>query len=250
MLKFCLLSLSSAAVALALSLPCDAAPPVKIKEVAPVADLVTEADAKIKLIEGHLENETTFDEVKKDRKLATDAYVLAILAQGVAEHDDASAWKATAADVREAARQVGSAKTYDDAKKAFATLKEAHAGKGSGAKVEADWAKVGRLGRTMVEVSKRQTKLRRATKKLPEDTSEAARDASVLAVLALTIHADTHEVKNPADKPEWYKLSDEFRGIAMDLNKSLVAKDAEGSKAAFNKLGKSCQTCHDKFKTH
>ena len=213
-------------------------------------DLVTEADAKIKAIETILASEATYAEMKKDRRLGTETSTLSVLAQAIAEHDEASAWKATAPDVRDAARKVVMAANYEDAKKEFAVLKAAHEGKGSGAKLDAEWNKLGRLGRIMAEVTKRQNKLRRTIKKLPEDTSEAARDASVMATLGLAIHTDTHEVKNAADKPEWYKMALEFQASSTELSKALKAKDGAAAKTAFGKVGKSCADCHAKFKEH
>lgn len=252
MLRKMLLGTSCAALALGLFLPCQAAAPAKLSEVAPVADLVTEAEGKIKILEEELATEAAYNEAKAppSRLLATNASTLSVLAQSVAEHEDDSAWKKSAPDIRDAAKAIGSAKTYDEAKKGLEDLKAAVAGKGKGAKVQADWHKLGRMGRMMAEVTKRQNKIRRGMKKLPEGSDELARDASVMAALGLAIHEDTHEVKNPAEKPDWYKYAVDFHTSCTELSKALKGKDAAASKTAFAKVGKSCTECHEKFRKH
>jgi cytochrome c556 len=252
MLKKLLLGTSCAALSLGLFLPCQAAAPVKLSQVAPVTDLVPEAEAKIKIIEEELATEEAYNEAKAppSRLLGTNASTLSVLAQAIAEHEDDSAWKKSAPDIRDAAKAIGSAKTYDDAKKGLEDLKAAVAGKGKGAKAVAEWHKLGRMGRMMAEATKRQNKIRRGMKKLPEGADELAREASVMAVLGLAMHEDTHEVKNPAEKPEWYKFATDFHTSATELSKALKAKDTAASKAAFAKNGKSCSECHDKFRKH
>lgn len=247
MLKFTLLGASSAALALAMILPCQAAAPVKVGKVAAVADLVAEADSKIKSIEESLASEESFNDAKKT-KIPLDASILAVLAQAIAEHETAAAWKAGAPDVREAAQALAKPTTFDDAKKSLATIKGAKEGKKAAAAVESPWGQLSRQGKVMSEVSKRNNKLRRVSRKLPDDTADAVRDASVLAILALTIHDDTHEVKNAADKPEWVKYSLDMQTASTDLAAALKAKNAKSVKETFTRVSKSCADCHAKFR--
>lgn len=250
MLRTKLLSLCAAAVAAACFVPCFAASPVKIKEVAPGADLVIEADAKIKALEEALADNAKYQEAKAS-SLPRDAGVLAILSQAILESEDKPAWKAAAADVREGAIAIWNSKSFEDAKKGLDAVKAAAGGASAGAKPEAEWNKLSKLGALMKEVNARNGKLRRATRKLPEkdeELAQTARDASVLAVLALVTHEDTHEVKNDAEKPLWQQQSKEFQAQMTAAATAFKAKDAASAKKSFDAANKACNDCHKKFR--
>jgi len=245
-LKNVLTSTCLAAAALA-GYCCLAASPAKIKEVAPVADLVTEAEAKIKALEESLASEEKYQEAKAT-SLPRDASVLAVLAQAITESEEKAGWKASGPDLRDAAIALGGSKSFDEAKKALAAVTEAHGGKSGGAKAEAEWNKLGKFGAIMKEVNVRNGRLRRYLRKLPDNPNDAARDASVLAVLALVAHEDTHEVKQAADVPEWQKLSKEFQTHMTAAAAAFNAKDTAGAKAGFDKANSACNACHKKFR--
>jgi cytochrome c556 len=250
MLKTALLGLCVGAVGLSLLLPCYAAAPVKIATVAPIGDLTAEAEVKIKSLEDALATDKSWAEGKRTA-IPTDAGVLAVLAQATVESDETAAWKAAAADVRDGAIAIATAKTYDDAKKGLATVKSAHGGTAGGAKPDHEWNKLCGLGGVMKEVQRRSTKLTRATKlKAPDEekTAEASRDASVLAVLALAMHDDTHEVKKKDEVPEWQKIAKEFQAEMTAASAAFKKKDLAAATDAVNKGKKACGTCHDKFR--
>lgn len=247
MLKKFLFSLSLAVPGLSILLPCEAAAPLKVATVAPVADLVAEADEKIKLLEESLASDQKYQELKGSA-IPADAGVLAVLAQAIAESEEKASWKASAPDLRDGAVTIAQSKSYDDAKKGLAAVKAAHDGKAGSAKPEAEWNKLCRLGSLMKEINKRNGKLRRATRSLPADPAEVARDASVLAVLALAVHDDTHEVKDAAGIPEWQKLSKEFSAEFTATSAALKKKDKDAASAAFKKGNAACTACHDKWR--
>ncbi len=252
MLNKILVCLSLGALGTSLLLPCQAAAPAKIASVAPIADLVAEADAKIKSLEEGLASDKTYLEVK-GTKLPTDAGVLAVLAQAVAESEEKAAWQATAADVREAAKAVASAKSYDDAKKGLEGIKAAIGGTAAGAKPEAEWNKLCGLGKVMKEINGRAGKLRRATRKKDATETEfadAARDASVMAILGLAAHDDTHEVKSgkAEDIAEWKKFSKEFQAQMTAASAAFKKKDMAAAGDAWKKGNAACTDCHAKFR--
>jgi cytochrome c556 len=130
-------------------------------------------------------------------------------------------------------------------------VKAAAGGAAAGAKPEAEWNKLGKLGAVMKEVNARNGKLRRAVRKLPEkdeELAQTARDASVLAVLALVTHEDTHEVKNDADKPLWQQQSKDFQKEMTAAAAAFKAKDLAGAKKSFDAANKACNECHKKFR--
>jgi cytochrome c556 len=219
-----------------------------VKDVAPVAHLITELDAKITDLEKLLATSKDYDESKKS-KLPTDAGVAAVLAQAIADHADKSEYKGAAADVRDAAIKLWKSDSYDAAKAALAAVKEAAGGKSGGAAPDYDWAKLARLSSVMSEVNKRNGQLRRATRKAPPDPSVEARSASVLAILSLVAHEDTHEVKGgEADIAKWKAFSLDMQKASSDLSVAFEAKNADDAKKSFEALQKSCSACHADFR--
>lgn len=250
MLRKCLLSLCAAAVAAVAFVPVFAGSPVPIKQVASGDDLVVEANAKIKALEEAVSDADKYKEAKAG-PLSRDAGVLAVLAQAILESEEKPQWKGSAADVRDAAIAIAGSKSQEDAKKGLDALKAAAGGTAGGAKAEADWNKLAKLGSVMKEVNARNGKLRRSVRKLPEkddELAQTARDASVLALLGLVTHEDTHEVKNDADKPLWQQQSKDFSSEMTKAATAFKAKNLADAKKAFDAANKACNDCHKKFR--
>lgn len=248
-MKRLLLSISATALGLSLLLPCYAAAPEKIAKVAPIGDLVREADAKISSLEESLATDSSYL-ASKGTKIPADAGVLAVLSQAIVESEEKAAWQPSAKDVRDAAIAVAGSKSYDDAKKGLAAIKEAHSGKTGSAKPEHEWHKLCKLGSVMKEINTRNGKLRRLTKKdmTDEEAVGAAGDASVMAILALAAHEDTHEVKKKEEVPEWQKYSKEFQAQMTALSAAAKKKDKAAAADAFKKGNTACNDCHGKFR--
>jgi hypothetical protein len=247
-----LVCLSLGALATSFLLPCQAAAPAKIASVAPITDVVAEAEAKIKGLEEALATENSYRE-NKGTSIPTAAGVLAVLAQAVVESEEKAAWQPAAADLRDAARAVAAAKSYDEAKTGLLAIKDAHGGKTSGAKPEAEWNKLSGLKQVMKEINSRAGKLRRATKKkepTEAEFAEAARDASVMAVLGLAAHDDTHEVKSgkAEDIADWKKFSKEFQIQLSAASAAFKKKDMAAGGDAWKKGNAACTECHNKFR--
>ena len=252
MLKKILVCMSLGALGASLLMPCQAAAPAKIATVAPIANLVAEAEAKIKSLDEALASDKSYLE-SKGTTIPKEAGVLAVLAQAVVESEEKAAWQPSAADLRDAAKSVASAKSYDEAKKGLAAIKEAHSGKTSGAKAEAEWNHLAGLGKVMKEVNVRNGKLRRAArmKTLTADQAdEFSRDASVLAVLALAAQEDTHEVKSgkAEDIAEWKKFAKEFQTQMTAASAAFKKQDVSAASDAWKKGNAACNDCHAKYR--
>lgn len=234
---------------LSVILTCQAAAPIKVSSVAPIADLVTEAELTVKLLDEDLATQDAYASARA-RALPRHAGLLATVAQAIAESDEKPSWKASAADVRDGALAISASKTYDEAKKGLAAIKDAAEGKKGSAKTEAEWNKLFRLNFLMTEVNTRNTKMLSAQRKtaLPDDTSELARHSSVLAVLALAAHDDTHEVKDKAQIPVWQGFAKDYSTQMTAAAAALKKKDREGFVAAYTKAKAVCADCHAKFK--
>ncbi|MDB5341447.1 MAG: hypothetical protein JWN70_7066 [Planctomycetaceae bacterium] len=215
----------------------------KLSTVTPVADLVAEAETKIKDIEALLADNDSYTKAKK-KGVPQAAGVLAVLAQSIAHHDEDSSWKKSAADIRDAAIAIAKSGSLDDAKKGLDGVKAGAGGKAGGAKAEHAWDKLIDMDSLMAEVSARNGKLRKAFRKAPEDHAAASRDASVLAVLSIVIESDTHEVKDKADIEKWKKYSKDLQVSMTKISAALKAKNDADGKALFLESAKSCNSCH------
>jgi len=253
MLKTVLLGLSVGAVGLALVLPTYAAAPVKIAAVAPIADVAGQIDASIKLLDEYLASNDVYTQNKK--KVRTEATIVSVLSQAVVESEEKGsvAWNAAAADVRAGAISIADAKTYDDAKKGLAAVNEAHGGKKGAAASEHEWNKLAKLGAIMDAVQSRSGKIRGGSRKKADsitdaEVAEASGAATVLAVLELAVHEDTHEVKKKEDTPEWQKAAKEFQTQMTATAAAFKKKDMAGAADGWKKGNTACNACHDKFR--
>jgi hypothetical protein len=246
-MKKSMVAFSLATVALAFLFPAYGKSPVKLSTVAPVADLVAEAEAKVELIEGYLKDEKTYSGMKK-KKIPQAASVLACLGQAIAEHPQKSDVKAAGADLRDASLGIIKSTSYQEARDTFGRIKLALAGQSNGeAKTEHNWHQLIDLHRLMDEVNARNSKVRRVVRR-SRDPRKDSLHATTLAVLALAIHADTHMVKDEKDIPRWQELSLDFQKSMTTIASALKEKDKDGAREAYLKAKQSCNHCHDAFR--
>ena len=244
MAKKAFLTLACVVLTGSIWLSASAAEKVKFDDVAPVADMTAAVDAKIGSLQEALASNDNYLKAKK-KGIPQDAGTIAVLAQAIAEHSGNSAVKVAAPDLRDAAIKLAKSGSYDEAKAAFETVKKASQGEVMKvAKQEADWAKLIDMDSLMGEVNTRYARLRKAARKFPADAAEPTQDAEVLAVLAVAIAADTHEVKDKADLPKWEKYSAELRTGMIKVAADSKAKNADALKESFLAAGKSCNGCH------
>lgn len=247
MRRFALTSSLLVASALCL-LPAWGEAPQKVVEIATVDDLVSEINAKVELLGTHLGSADAFAKSLEKKEVPQAAGVIACMAQAIVEHSDKAKAKFHAADLREAAVALKSAKTFDEAAKAFGSLKDAHAGKSSGtSKAEAEWNKLTGLGRMMEEINGRSATIRRGLRRL-QKPEETARDCTTLAVLALAMEVDTHEVKDQAQLPLWKELSVKYRSEMAAMAKAVRAKDTAKANEHFTAANEACNKCHEQIR--
>ena len=224
--------------------------PQKVAEIATADDLIAEINAKVAVLGEYHANAEAFGRVAESKDVNQAAGVVAVMAQAIVEHPDAAKSKFKPADVREAALAVRAAKSFDDSSKALAKLKEAVDGKSDGAaKADHPWNKLTGQGRMMKEIEVRSGALRRALRRSPiSKPDETARDCSVLAVLALAMEADTHEVKDQTLLPLWKELSVSYRIEMINMSKAVRAKDSAKANAHFAAANEACSKCHDQIR--
>ncbi len=247
MRRFVLMMSLCAAFAVSL-LPAWGDAPQKVVEVASVEDLAAEILAKVELLGSQHASADAFAKATEVKGVNQAAGVVAVMAQAIVEHSNKSKVEFKPADVREAALAVRTAKSFEDSTKAVASLKEAVAGKSAGAaKDDALWNKLTGQGRMMEEINSRSATIRRSLRRL-QKPDETARDCSVLAVLALAMEADTHEVKDPALLPLWKELSVKYRTEMISMSKAVRAKDTAKANEHFTAANEACNKCHEQIR--
>ncbi|MEZ6045432.1 MAG: cytochrome c [Planctomycetaceae bacterium] len=99
----------------------------------------------------------------------------------------------------------------------------------------------------MEVINGRSSQLRRDVKRLKEP-EEAKLHAVAIAVLSVVMKADTHEVKNEAEIPEWEQIADESQSLAVKLAAAISAGEKDEAQDVFKNLGTTCKSCHTKFR--
>lgn len=245
--------LLAAGLSLAILGPVIGAAIVPVGTVAPIGDLEKEAAFQLKTLEGLLKDSASFEEMTHRKKLIPRAAgVLAVVGQTLAEHPQKSKTKILGTFLRDAARKVVTAKSYEDATAGLKEMKEAVEGRGKGeAGPDLPWNKLMSLHRLMEEVEERQGELRKtfvAIGKGQELKPSEAYHATTLALLGIVTIVDNHEVKKKEEIPEWESMAKEFQGQLTSLSKAMHDKDSKAFTTLFPKIGESCASCHDKFR--
>ena len=239
LLAFCVLTLGL--------LPVLAESPVPVQEVAPLGDLVYEVNDRIEQLGELLASEESFEE-HSESAIQQGFGVLAVVGQAIAEHPDHDTTDIQGPALRDAAKRFTLESTLDEAKAALKQLKLAQTGKAGGtAKTEHDWAKLIKMYPMMYEIEERAGKINRVVRR-PRGRPEEPVHASVIAVLTLAMHADTHEVKDPAQVPQWEQLSKEYLGQMTGVAKAIREKDKQTAGELMEQATVTCDNCHETFR--
>ena len=229
-------------------LPAWSAAPQKIVEIATVDDLVAEINSKVDFLNQQLVNADSFAKAQEKKEINQAAGVIACMAQAIVEHPDAAKANFKAADLRDAAVALRPAKSFDEAAKLVVALKEAHSGKSAGtAKPDAEWNKLTGMGRMMEEINSRSSTIRRGLRRL-QKPEETARDCTTLAVLALAMEIDTHEVHDKDQLPLWKELSVKYRTEMTAMAKAVRTKDITKATEHFTAANEACNKCHEQIR--
>lgn len=219
--------------------------PLPLEKVVPAEDLVAEAAAKGAEIEPFLASAEAYNE--NVDKLRSSASLLAVIGQAAAEHPQTSKLKTSGPSLRDAAIVIARSQTYDEAKAAWPAVQAALEGKSTGNPVvDFDWARLTKMHPAMEEMNQRATQMRRLLRR-PKDPATDSLHVSAIALLAVTTHADTHEVKKEADLPQWRELA-----IALQEHMSAVASAVKAKNTAlaterFQAGMETCNKCHEAF---
>lgn len=248
-----LVALAALSVIGASSVPLSAAAPAdvpKLSTFAPMDVLVAEADELIGNLDKSVASESDY---KKQKKVAErDAYILAIVAHAISQHDkkEEAKWGANAAAVRDAAKAFVSAEKFADAQGAINRIKDLVAGGATNGDVQAvEWNQLVPLKELMPVVNKRNLLLRRDLRTgKPRKRDESIRNATMIALFTRTVREDYSDVEKSEDHEKWTQFADDardqFAGIAQMLREQKDGQLKEAVKAG----SEACNACHKVFR--
>ena len=220
--------------------------PIPLESLGPIADLEVEVESQIEILEELLESEESFEDGADD--VVRQAFgVLACMGQAIAEHSGNSETKINGPALRDAALMLKRNSDYEEAQEALEAVKDAHSGQASGEhEVEYAWDKLFKMYPMMEEMNARNSKILRILRR-PRGNADEPVHATTWAVLSIAMEADTHDVKNDDDLPQWHKMSDEFRTASVKLAEAIRQKDAKEARIWFDKANETCDACHEVF---
>lgn len=220
--------------------------PADVSKAVGAKELAAAAKSKVEDLAKASASEDAFARAIEYKTVAKDAGVIACLAQALAEHKDGASTGINATGLRDAALALSKAKKIDAVAAGAKSLNEALAGGGAKGEKEHPWNKLINMHRMMEEFDVQGSSLRRVLRR-PRRLENYSENAAILIVLGLAMEADTHEVKNPADLPQWTSWSKEYHQAMSGLNGALKAGDGDKAKEIFNKAWEGCDVCHEKF---
>jgi len=247
MKRFCL-TLGLAMLYAGSVVPAFAAAPAKVSEIITVEELVAEAKERVAKLGESVANEEAFKKALEEKSVGRDGGVLAVTAQAITEHDKGKDSGIAGPTLRDAALVLRKTKSFDEAKAAVVKAQSALVGKADVAAVaEHPWAKLTGMHAMMDEIESRQQKVRRALAK-PRDLPKSSQHAAVIAMLALAMEEDTHEVKKPNEIPQWKAMAKDYRDTLSKVAAGMRANKPDDASNAFNGSAKICTACHEKFR--
>lgn len=219
--------------------------PAEIDDVATVDEIVGEIDAKIAVLQRALGAPDKFDAIK-DKAVWQSFGVISVMGQALVEHSDNATAGFDGAAVRDAAMTYQRKSNYAEAQAALTEVTAARNGEGEG-EADVPWNKLIRMHPMMEEINARNAALVRIMKR-PRGRAKEIQNATTLALLALAMEADTHEVKNEADIPEYQKLAAGYRSDMISVAAAIRDKDGKTARQFFDAANEKCDACHEKWR--
>lgn len=225
-----------------------AGPPAvpKLSAIVPAEDLAGQLQTYVKELDAALADEAAYK--SSADKIKRIANAVAALAFCLDQHDAPTKSIARADDVGGIARRLAKTADHAAAKQELAALHAALEQPSTGPRAEMPPPKIASLGQIMSEAEVLNARLRNSLRRFDaRRLADNARAAAALAAIGQASVYDTHEVKDPKQLPDWYRLAGEMRDAAGQLNATIRAKDKPGATAALTRLDNSCKACHKIF---
>ncbi len=212
--------------------------PAPIDQVAPVEDIQHEIDRVVAKLDELLATAESF-EAAKETEVPQNFGTLACLAQALAEHPDAD-MAYQGAVLRDAALLYTPGSTYEQAQQAFG----ARLSVPNDVETLHPWNELTDMHAMMEEINARNALIARILRR-PQGTPDNISNASTIAILALAMEADTHEVEGEEQTALWKELSAEYRNHMIALAGALRdGADAATVREHFTAANATCDRCH------
>jgi hypothetical protein len=220
----------------------------KVSTFAPAEDLAAQLDWYLNDLEKAVASE---DEYKDSAdKVAKEANTVVIIALALGLHDEDNQYKASAAALLKAAKDLAVAKDFASAQKGVAALKDAADGKGNGGDVALAWAPPSAsLPELMKQVPTIHTKLKLRVKgaSFKKKAKETAGYTAVIAAIAQGTMSDASAAKGDDQIKSWQAFSAAMRDAAGSVNAAIRKGDEPAAAESMKTLQKSCDDCHTVF---
>ncbi|MDR0336618.1 MAG: hypothetical protein LBI18_05960 [Planctomycetaceae bacterium] len=223
----------------------------------PINDLIGQIDEYVEKLGKTLEELDGTVNYKNDGDFVVrDANALALVALAVGKAEADSKYKKAAPGIIKASTELAVASQYDEAKKAYNTLKTALTSESDPSVLE--WTKTAELQPLMKAVpnlSSTLTRLTNTERKLKIQMKKPERVFGLLAALAVIPQGSIANIKDtskPDAVAEWKKECEQFRDAAIKANAALHSYaeekiDYKTYWAAFKEMTDACDKCHQEF---
>lgn len=245
-----LLSVACLLVACATAFTADPPQPAKPSSYAPAKDLIAQLEFFVERIETDLGDKDAYEKevqerVEKDAN--TVAAIAAVLRAHDTDHDKQAAAGALVTPAKEVAKNV---KDHAAASAAFKKLQEAMEVTSAGGASDKSLEGVADLAQLMKQVPIVNNSVRSGVTgprfaRLKEKTAQAA---STLAAIAEVSAYDESYTSDDDEKSLWMKICFEMRDASAAVATATRAGDQETAKKELDRLVKTCDDCHHKFR--
>jgi cytochrome c556 len=215
---------------------------------APAEDLIRQVKAYVESLSAATADAAAYDDDKKG-EVSRDANTLSAIGLVLGMHDQENALKPAAAKLIAAANKLGA--DSGDAKKAAEAVAAIKAIVDKPEKGEAvKWEASAEIGPLMKQVPIVNNNLRRGVdgRRFAQAADKNAALAATLAAIAQASLLDSNYISEDADKPIWTKASIAMRDGSAEALAAIRKGDQAAAKAAMEKIVKSCDDCHHKFR--
>jgi cytochrome c556 len=217
--------------------------------VASAAELAAAAEELAGSLDATVTSPTSFKQ--SEEEVQHKGFIIALIANTVAEAEGDAKWKSNALAVRDAALSLAKAKSQPNAEKAHKELKASFGGGSSGAGQVMKPLDVLSLDHVMVEVNNRNRTLTKNTRSttFSRNKEAVARDAIMLALLAAAARQDTHSAQEAKkSQAEFEKFADQMINHAKELAAAAKKGDASAASTSYKAVKKACTECHAVFR--
>lgn len=224
------------------------APTPNVSAFAPIDELVGLIESYVAECLAKTKDEAAYK--AGEAQVERNAHTLCVLGTALALHDQEAPLKKLAGGIVAAAAKLAECSSFDESQQAIAELATALKLPVGDAPLPGDWQTSASMAPLMKQVAFLNGKLRRGARgsRFATTADENARHATVLAVIAQAVSADTTGIEGDEKQRQWQDFCEQMRGEAAAAHAALKAKDPGQTTAALGRLEQSCKACHQVFK--